>query len=82
MSPATEPCLHCAISELVLREYGQDLRQHHICQVGQVIAQMIASIEDRQARAQVGSYVRREVLKMIDEAIEVGLVKGSDDDRS
>jgi hypothetical protein len=71
MSRASEePCLHCAISEFLIREHRQQVGRHNICQVGQVVADMLASIEDRQVRVQVGSYVRREVVRMIDAAIE------------
>lgn len=58
-------CLHCAISGAIR---GEPIAFENICQVGQVVADMIASMPDT-VREQHGREVRQIINKMIDQAI-------------
>ena len=68
--PDCDPnCLHCAISKHLVERRRLNINFQNICEVGQVVADMIASIEDPISRAQWGHDTKRAINKMLDEVI-------------
>jgi len=67
--PDCDPnCLHCAISKHLVERRRLNINFQNICEVGQVVADMIASLPVS-VRSDWGPDVKREINKMIDEAI-------------
>jgi len=62
-------CLHCLLSEHIMAHRGGRVSFRNMCEVGQIVADMIASIDDEDARRQFGSDAKREIVKMLDEAL-------------
>jgi len=62
-------CLHCLLSEYIMAQKRLKVSFQNMCEVGQIVADMVASIDDEDARRQFGSDAKREIVKMLDEAI-------------
>jgi len=62
-------CMHCLLSEYIIKQRSAHISFRNVCEVGQVIADMIASIEDPISRAQWGHDAKRAINKMLDEVI-------------
>jgi hypothetical protein len=63
-------CVHCAISKLLMRRQELlPLTSADVCLIGQVIADIVASVPADIDRELWGEQARREINRMLDEAI-------------
>jgi len=68
-SECSVACIHCAISQMLMaRQQILPINSADVCLIGQVIADIIASVPEP-ARQAWGEQARREINKMLDEAI-------------
>lgn len=68
--PCDPNCVHCAVSQILLAR--QPLTLADVCLLGQVIADIVASVRAATDREIWGRTAQREIGKMLDEAIAGG----------
>ncbi len=70
MADCIDPnCVHCAVSQLLLQRQPLALPAD-ACLIGQVLADIVASVPDIHKRVVVARTVRDEIDRMLGEAVE------------